>query len=52
VLAPLCEREILYRLLKGPQGTIVRQIARAGSRSSEHITKMSRQVTGFPASIF
>jgi hypothetical protein len=32
VLAPLCEREILYRLLQGPQGAIVRQIARADFR--------------------
>ncbi|HEX8415104.1 MAG TPA: AraC family transcriptional regulator [Sphingomicrobium sp.] len=35
VLAPLCEREILYRLLQGPQGAIVRQIARADSRLSQ-----------------
>jgi AraC-like DNA-binding protein len=35
VLAPLCEREILYRLLRGPQGAIVRQIARADSRLSQ-----------------
>lgn len=35
VLAPMCEREILYRLLQGPQGTMVRQIARADSRLSQ-----------------
>jgi AraC-like DNA-binding protein len=35
VLAPLFEREILYRLLQGPQGAIVRQIARADSRLSQ-----------------
>jgi len=35
VLAPLCEREILYRLLQGPQGAIVQQIARADSRLSQ-----------------
>jgi len=35
VLAPLCEREILYRLIQGPQGAIVRQIARADSRLSQ-----------------
>jgi AraC-like DNA-binding protein len=35
MLAPLCEREILYRLLQGPQGAIVRQIARADSRLSQ-----------------
>ena len=34
VLAPLCEREILYRLLQGPQGSLLRQIARADSRLS------------------
>lgn len=33
-LAPLYEREILYRLLQGPQGSIVRQIARGDSRPS------------------
>lgn len=32
VLAPLLEREILYRLLQGPQGGVLRQIARADSR--------------------
>jgi AraC-like DNA-binding protein len=31
VLAPLCEREILYRLLQGPQGATLRQIAHSGS---------------------
>lgn len=35
VLAPLCEREILYRILRGPQGSIIRQIARADSRLSQ-----------------
>jgi AraC-like DNA-binding protein len=34
-LAPLYEREILYRLVQGPQGAIVRQIARANSRLSQ-----------------
>lgn len=34
VLAPLLEREILYRLLQGPQGGVMRQIARADSRLS------------------
>jgi len=34
VLAPLREREILYRLLQGPQGGILRQIARDDSRLS------------------
>lgn len=35
VLAPLFEREILYRLLQGPQGAAMRQIASAGSRLSQ-----------------
>ncbi|HEV7691672.1 MAG TPA: AraC family transcriptional regulator [Hyphomonadaceae bacterium] len=32
VLAPMIEREILYRLVQGPQGRTLRQIARADSR--------------------
>lgn len=32
VLAPMLEREILYRLLQGPQGGALSQIARADSR--------------------
>lgn len=35
VLAPLREREVLYRLLKGPQGDLLRQIARHDSRLSQ-----------------
>lgn len=35
VLAPLFEREILYRLLQGPQGGALRQIVRSGSRLSQ-----------------
>jgi AraC-like DNA-binding protein len=35
VLAPLLEREILYRLLQGPQGGVLRQIARVDSRLSQ-----------------
>jgi AraC-like DNA-binding protein len=35
VLAPLCEREILYRLLQGPQGAALRQTGCAGSRLSQ-----------------
>ncbi len=34
VLAPLREREILYRLLQGPQGGLLRQIARDDSQLS------------------
>jgi AraC-like DNA-binding protein len=32
VLAPMLQREILYRLLQGPQGAALRQIAHADSR--------------------
>jgi AraC-like DNA-binding protein len=35
VLAPMLEREILYRLLRGPQGGVLRQIAREDSRLSQ-----------------
>jgi AraC-like DNA-binding protein len=35
VLAPLIEREILYRLLQGPQGAALRQVACADSRLSQ-----------------
>lgn len=35
VLAPLLQREILYRLLQGPQGGMLRQLALVDSRSSQ-----------------
>jgi AraC-like DNA-binding protein len=35
MLAPMIEREILFRVLQGPQGNILRQIARADSRLSQ-----------------
>lgn len=35
VLGPMLEREILYRLLQGPQGEIARQAALSGSRVSK-----------------
>jgi len=35
VLAPLLQREILYRLLQGPQGAMLRQQALVDSRSSQ-----------------
>lgn len=40
VLAPLCEREILYRLLKGPQGAALRQIVHSGS----HLNQIRRAI--------
>jgi len=35
VLAPMLEREILYRLLQGPQGGLARQAARVDSRLAQ-----------------
>jgi AraC-like DNA-binding protein len=35
VLAPMIEREILFRVLQGPQGDMLRQIARPDSRLSQ-----------------
>ena len=35
VFAPMLEREILYRILQGPQGAMLRQIGRSTSRLSQ-----------------
>lgn len=35
VIAPMIEREIIFRLLQGPQGAMLRQIARSDSRLSQ-----------------
>lgn len=35
VLAPLIEREIIYRLLSGPRGCMLRQVASGGSRLAQ-----------------
>lgn len=35
MLAPMIEREILFRVLQGPQGDVLRQIARPDSRLSQ-----------------
>jgi AraC-like DNA-binding protein len=43
VLAPLVEREILWRLLTGPHGPMVRQIGLADS-SLSHITRAIRRI--------
>jgi AraC-like DNA-binding protein len=40
MLGPLAEREILYRLLRGPQGAIARHIAAADS----HLRRISRAI--------
>ncbi|MEH3104950.1 MAG: AraC family transcriptional regulator [Sphingomonas phyllosphaerae] len=40
VLAPLIEREILYRLLTGPHGPMLRHVATAGS----HLNQISRAI--------
>ncbi len=42
MLAPLAEREILYRLLLGPQGGMLRQVARADSRLSQIARAIAR----------
>ena len=34
MLAPMIEREILFRVLQGPQGDVLRQVARTDSRLS------------------
>ncbi len=39
-LAPLIEREILYRLLTGPHGPMLRHVANAGS----HLNQVSRAI--------
>lgn len=40
-LAPLFEREILYRLLNGPHGAMLRHVATAGS----HLNQVSRAIS-------
>ncbi|MGK5025150.1 AraC family transcriptional regulator [Janthinobacterium sp. RB2R34] len=35
VMAPLLEREIVYRLLRGPQGAVLRQLAATDNRMSQ-----------------
>lgn len=45
-LAPLIEREILYRLLTGPHGSTMRQLAAADS----HLSQVSRAVAQIRAS--
>ncbi|MCX5495753.1 AraC family transcriptional regulator [Kaistia dalseonensis] len=41
VLAPLIEREIIFRLLNGPQGALLQQIANSNSRLSRIRTSMA-----------
>lgn len=43
LLAPMIEREILFRVLQGPQGDMLRQIARPDSRLSQ----VRRAVLGY-----
>jgi AraC-like DNA-binding protein len=45
VLAPLVEREILWRLLTGPHGPVVRQIGMADSNLS-HVNRAIRWIRG------
>ena len=35
ILAPMIERELLYRILQGPRGVVLRQLARVDSRVSQ-----------------
>jgi AraC-like DNA-binding protein len=53
VLRPLIEREILWRLLRGPQGGRVRQIGLAGSRLAQvsHAIRHIRQNYAEPLSV-
>ena len=46
-LAPLFEQEILYRLLQGPQGAMLRQIGRADSRLSQVRRVIAQLRTGY-----
>lgn len=47
VLAPLIEREILYRLLMGPQGPLLRQMAAADSRLGQVSRAIARIRRGY-----
>src|SRR6185312_15903335 len=53
VLRPLIEREILWRLLRGPQGGRVRQIGLADSRLAQvsHAIRHIRQNYAQPLSV-
>ena len=42
VMAPMLEREIVYRLLRGPQGAVLRQLAATDTRMSQ-IRKRSEE---------
>jgi hypothetical protein len=47
VLAPLVEREILWRLLTGPFGDVIRQIGLPDSNLS-HVNREYRRLSGGP----
>jgi len=47
VLAPLVEREILWRLLTGPFGDVIRQIGLPDSNLS-HVNRQYRRLSGGP----
>lgn len=47
VLSPLIEREILYRLLMGPQGPLLRQMAAADSRLGQVSRAIARIRRGY-----
>ncbi|AFH63172.2 AraC family transcriptional regulator [Paenibacillus caseinilyticus] len=68
VLAPLAHREILYRVLQGGQGALIRQIAAAGSQANLiskairllhrdydkplHIEELAREIRMSPSALF
>jgi AraC-like DNA-binding protein len=47
VLAPLAERELLYRLLQGPHGSLLRQLTVAGS----HLSQVRRAIAWIRADV-
>ena len=47
VLAPLAERDILYRLLTGPHGPLLRHMASADSRLNQTTAPSPRSARGF-----
>lgn len=51
VLAPLIEREILFRILQGPQGALLRQAARDGSRISQVRTAIAHLRTNLDRAV-
>ena len=51
VLAPLVEREILFRILRGPQGAVLRQAAQADSRVAQIRRAIAHLRTNFARAV-